>query len=92
LNSKCVNRHLIDSITFWSPLLIKDSGKSEQYIPWKQRVVYYFSRPIFSNNGDFAVISGGNSCGGGCGEGCIYLFKKINKKWIEIGKASCYIK
>lgn len=50
---------------------------------------YEFSRPIFDNNNQYALISMKYFCGTECGSGCIYLFE-IDGPWKQIGKVSCW--
>ena len=42
---------------------------------------YRISRPIFSKDKSVIIISEGFYCGGLCGSGGIYIYKKINGKW-----------
>jgi len=51
------------------------------------RVVYYFSRPEFTDDYQYAVIDLGFRCDDQqCGMGATFLFKQVNGKWTVAGK------
>jgi len=51
------------------------------------RVVYYFSRPEFTDDYQYAVIDLGFRCDDRqCGMGATFLFKQVNGKWTVAGK------
>jgi hypothetical protein len=57
--------------------------------PRQERIMYSFSRPIFDNKNEYAIISMWESCGNTCGQGCIYLFKKNNGVWQSVTTTNC---
>ena len=59
--------------------------------PLQEREIYYFSRPIFDNTRQYAIICMGVTCGSLCGHRCIYLFKNVNGKWTKIAETDCYL-
>ena len=58
-------------------------------MPEYNKRVYFFSRPVFDNKKEYAVIHLGYSCGFTCGTGCDYIFKLTNGKWKLIGMGQC---
>ena len=76
----------------WS--LQKQKKKLEQQnanyekIPREERTWYFFSKPIFSDNKQFVLISLGGRYGRLLGE-CLYIFESINGNWIQIYKFEC---
>ncbi len=53
--------------------------------------VYYFSKPVFTDDGTFAVIKISYNCGSLCGYGCTYLFQKVNEDWKLIAQTNCWV-
>ena len=68
---------------------VEEQRKKWKSLPIQERTVYYFSRPIFDDNNQFAIISLWSSCGSTCGYGCIFLFKFINQRWVYLAKSNC---
>ncbi|HEX8548506.1 MAG TPA: hypothetical protein VF691_16205 [Cytophagaceae bacterium] len=56
----------------------------------QERQVYYFSRPIFDNTNEYAIISMSYVCGNLCAYGCTFLFQKIKGEWRKVAKARCW--
>lgn len=57
----------------------------------QDRVVFSFSRPIFDENMEYALIVLHSSCGFTCGYQCLYLFQNINGAWAIVTKTDCYL-
>ena len=72
----------------WRPALIK---KSKRNFVLLERTYYYFSKPIFNDLHTLAMITLSYHCGHLCGDGCVYVFKKINGHWIKIAETNCWI-
>jgi hypothetical protein len=70
---------------------IQEQKKAWAKKPQQEKRVYYFSKPIFDNNNEYAIVSVGYVCGNLCGHGCTLLFKKINGKWTKLAETSCWI-
>jgi hypothetical protein len=49
------------------------------------------SLPLFSIDKSTVIIKTGYSCGGLCGNGGIYIFRKINGKWKKINQLSEWV-
>lgn len=64
----------------------RDSAK---IIEMKKKV-YYFSRPIFDDNYNYAIITMSYYCGHLCGYNCTFLLKKTNKIWSKIAETGCW--
>ena len=60
-------------------------------MPWYDKTVYFFSKPIYDDRKEYAVISMSYTCGRLCGYGCMYVFKKNNNDWTLIAKLNCWI-
>ena len=88
--SKCVNRDTANSIIL-KTILYKQDRKIDK-IPQQEQLVYFFTRPIFTDNDVFSIIAMGYNCGLYCGYRCTFLFKKINGEWIKLAESSCFIK
>lgn len=46
--------------------------------------ICFVKMPLFSFDKQTAILETGSSCGGLCGEGGMYIYKKVNDKWILI--------
>jgi hypothetical protein len=49
------------------------------------RNIYYFSKPIYNNSGEFAIVQWDNGHGGLSGEGGINLYRLKGHEWTEVG-------
>lgn len=73
------------SITWDSAIKSTSSGRFNA-------IWYEFSRPIYSNNGDYAIISMSFTCGPLCGQGFTYLLKKVKGRgWVKIAMLDFWI-
>jgi hypothetical protein len=70
--------------------LPQHAGQAVQKPIYDQRL-YSFSRPIFDNKKEYAVISMSYVCGMMCGHGCTYIFKKAYNIWTLIARVGCWI-
>ncbi len=70
---------------------IKKQKEKHDKKPLQEKVIYNFSRPIFDNKNETAIIEMRSVCGNTCGFGCIYLFKKKNGIWECITKTYCML-
>jgi hypothetical protein len=71
-----ITRRQADSILYLSPPL--GDGKPNH-------IVYSFSLPQFTDDGGYAVIDLNRVCGGRCGIGATFIFRKTEKGWKKIG-------
>jgi hypothetical protein len=56
-------------------------------LPAEQRTVFYFSRPAFTDDGQYAVLDMSYRCDNRqCGEGSTCLFRRMDSGWKLIGK------
>jgi hypothetical protein len=56
-------------------------------LPLQQRIVFYFSRPLFTDDGQFAIIDLGYRCDSRlCGIGTTCLFRRTVAGWKLIGR------
>jgi hypothetical protein len=58
-------------------------------LPTRPNVVFYFSRPEFTNDGQYAIIDLGFHCGAHCGRSATYLFRRTGSgqpAWKMIGR------
>ena len=60
--------------------------KYEQSFSAEDKAYYTFSKPVFSKNRDFALISLNRSY-----TGCIYIFKLVNGKWTKKFVYRCWV-
>jgi hypothetical protein len=61
--------------------------KKWDHIPLQQRIVFYFSRPLFTDDGQFAIIDLGYRCDSRlCGIGTTCLFRRTTAGWKLIGR------
>ena len=58
-------------------------------LPIEKRTAFYFSRPVLSSSGEYALVQLGSATGETYGHWCIYLFRKSGQSWERIGKGSC---
>jgi hypothetical protein len=66
----------------------KYKRKQNKKPKWDKQI-FYFSRPLFSSNKEFAIVSVWINSGPMNGSGCIYFFKKINGKWMKLAQTKC---
>jgi hypothetical protein len=56
-------------------------------LPAEERTVFYFSRPAFTNDGQYAILDMSYRCDNRqCGEGSTCLFRRADSGWKLIGK------
>jgi hypothetical protein len=55
--------------------------KENDRVFWELKSLNAISLPILSSDNKTAVMQIETHCGGLCGDGCLYVFKKINGKW-----------
>jgi hypothetical protein len=77
---RCISR---DSIRF---IIDPANGLRGQ-----DHTVYTFSRPVFDNKREYAMIRMSYICGNLCGKGCLYIFKKENGIWRYLAESDCWI-
>jgi hypothetical protein len=78
--SKVVNRSDIDE-------LFKEGmgeGWDKFYKIYGNGGYWAYSVPLFSKDKNICVVKYSNHCGGLCGAGYIYYYKKTNGKWAEV--------
>jgi len=65
----------------------KHRGQNQRSAFTGNNIVYYFSKPAFTDDYQYAVIDMGFRCDDKqCGMGATFLFKQVNGKWIIAGK------
>lgn len=72
----CVSRRQADSILYLNP----PGGNGKP-----QHLVFSFSLPQFTDDGQYAVIDLNMVCGGRCGLGATYIFHYTSNGWKMIG-------
>lgn len=72
----CINRRQADSILYLNPP--GGDGKPNH-------LVFSFSLPQFTDDGKYAVIDLNMVCGGRCGLGSTYIFRRTDAGWKMIG-------
>jgi len=55
------------------------------------RRIINFSKPIFFRNYTYCLFYYGSSCGGTCGGGGLFLYKKEDDKWVEVKTYSSWV-
>lgn len=55
----------------------------------QEKEIYSFSRPIFDNKNEFAIIGMWVSRGNTNGHGCLYLFKRMKGAWQSVTTINC---
>ena len=71
----CITRRQADSLLY---LNAPEGGNPNRY-------VYSFSRPFFTDDGKYAVIDLNMVCGGRCGVGSTFIFRRTEKGWKRVG-------
>jgi hypothetical protein len=54
--------------------------------PIEEKKWYFFSKPIFSNNREYVLISLNNN-----ESGCLYIFKLVKSRWTRVFKYRCWV-
>ena len=99
-NAICIGRREADSILSFNPAFGDDSTRSprqrkkgyrkrlEQWerLPARQKTIFSFSLPQFTDDGQYAVIDLNMVCGPRCGLGCTYIFHHTKSGWKQIGE------
>jgi hypothetical protein len=70
---------------------LRHEAEQWEKTPLYKKSVYHFSRPVFDNKKEYAMISMSYECGMLCGFGCKYFFKLIDAKWTLITTMQCWI-
>ncbi|MEO5591388.1 MAG: hypothetical protein ABIR15_20725 [Chitinophagaceae bacterium] len=66
---------------------LKRHAKNQHLTIDADKIVYYFSRPEFTDDYQYAIIDMSFRCDDRqCGMGATFLFKQVNGKWIVAGK------
>lgn len=101
LQARCINRREADSILDPFPDLRSDTSmpaRKEKRIwarrwriwsrkPAEDRTVFYFSRPVYTDDGQYALLDMDFRCDDRqCGQGTICLFRREGSGWILTGK------
>jgi hypothetical protein len=69
---------------------IRQQNEQREKMPLYDKRVYFFSRPVFDNKKEYAIISMSYGCGLTCGHGCTYIFRRINEQWTLVFTPSCW--
>jgi hypothetical protein len=72
----CITRRQADSILYLNP---PDGDNTPRHL------VFSFSLPRFTDDGKYAVIDLNMVCGGRCGLGSTYIFRRTETGWKMIG-------
>ncbi len=54
--------------------------------PPQEHIVFYFSKPEFTDDGQYAVMNVTDDCGSECARGYTYLFRRKATGWKRIGR------
>jgi hypothetical protein len=98
----CIDRKKADSIINFSADILGDRTLSRRQLdkamkqrtqqwerlPAQQKMVFSFSRPHFTDDGQYAVIDLNYVCGAACGQGFTCLFRNTAPGWKLIAKYS----
>jgi hypothetical protein len=101
VNASCISQEM--SISLLDPVhgLQSDTTKlsarqkriiARKWVAWSRlpvaaHTVYYFSRPVFTDDGQYAILDMDYHCDARqCGQGAICLFRQTASGWILIGK------
>ncbi|MGZ5302672.1 MAG: hypothetical protein ACXWDO_01025, partial [Bacteroidia bacterium] len=57
---------------------IKIHNAESENRPKQERTVYYFTKPIYSSDNQYAIMSFRDACGWLCGSSVVFLFKNEN--------------
>ena len=60
--------------------------KEWQKKPLQEKIIFHFSKPVFTNDQQYAVMNIIFDCGPECVSGWTYLFIKNNNAWEIAGK------
>jgi hypothetical protein len=55
----------------------------------QEKIIYSFSRPIFDEKIEYALIEMWSYCGNTCAQGCIVLFMRKANHWQKVANTSC---
>ena len=84
---KLLNAVCIDEENAKALFLPGEKKPGKHPVSFENKVVYYFSRPEFTDDYQYAVIDLGFRCDNRqCGMGATFLFKQVNGKWIVAGR------
>lgn len=101
LHASCIGRQKIDSIlnpagdprsdtsrlSRKQKKLIARKWAAWGRLPVSDRTVFYFSRPVFTDDGQYAILDMDYRCDNRqCGEGSVCLFRRAGAGWKLIGK------
>ena len=98
----CIDRKKADSVINFSADILADhtltrrqldkamKQRTQQWerLPTQEKIVFSFSRPQFTDDGQYAVIDLNFVCGAACGNGFTCLFRLTSTGWKLIAKYS----
>jgi hypothetical protein len=98
----CIDRKKADSVINFSADILNDHSlsrrqldqamkqRTEQWerLPAQEKIVFSFSRPQFTDDGQYAVIDLNYTCGAACGQGFTCIFRRTDTGWKRIAKYS----
>lgn len=70
----------------YDKLTKKALERYEKDTPIENKNFYFFSKPVFSKNRQYALIALNGS-----GRGCLYIFKLSEGKWIKVYQFNCWV-
>lgn len=66
--------------------VIRRQRKEWEARPPQERIIYWFSKPEFTDDGQYAVMNVLNDCGSECATWLVYLFRHEARGWKRIGR------
>jgi len=80
----CISNKEADSVIFYGNSISKDRPLTKQQL--EKTIVFSFSQPQFTDDGQYAVIDLNFVCGRACGQGFTCLFRLTATGWKLIAK------
>ena len=67
--------------------ILRQQGKDWSRLPPEEKEVFYFSRPVFTDDNSYAIIDLSYRCDTReCGMGATYLFRQTSAGWKLVGR------
>jgi hypothetical protein len=81
----CIDEEKIEALLV--PGMQHEDRDTKNRKPRETNLVFYFSRPVFTGDYQYAVIDLSFRCDNHlCGMGATFLFKQVNGKWSVVGR------
>jgi len=94
----CIGQQKLDSVLHPVNMIARDSSLTRRqwrkalhkmkftHLPMEERYIFFFSRPAFTDDGQYAVIDCNTVCGPNCGADLTFLFRRAGDGWRQIGR------